>query len=56
MGIVYSLAPPASGKTSWRFNVLYRFLGTTDGADPAAGVIQDASGAIYGSTPLGETW
>jgi uncharacterized repeat protein (TIGR03803 family) len=52
-GIVYSLTPPASGKTAWNFAVLYRFMGTTDGADPAAGVIQDASGEIYGTTPLG---
>jgi len=52
-GVVYKLAPPAVGSTAWGFTPLYRFKGNTDGAQPASGVILDASGTIYGTTALG---
>jgi len=32
---------------------LYQFAGGADGANPAAGVIQDAEGNVYGTTPYG---
>ena len=33
--------------------MLYRFTGSSDGANPAAGVIADKEGALYGTTVLG---
>ena len=35
--------------------VLYRFTGGTDGGDPAAGLIFDKSGNLYGTTVVGGT-
>jgi hypothetical protein len=33
-----------------KFQVLYTFSGRTDGGNPAAGLIQDAAGNLYGTT------
>jgi hypothetical protein len=33
--------------------VLYRFTGGSDGANPVAGLIADASGNLYGTTEFG---
>jgi uncharacterized repeat protein (TIGR03803 family) len=44
-------SPPAQGQT---FKVLYSFAGyPTDGAQPAAGLLMDASGSLYGTTRYG---
>ena len=51
-GVVYKLSPP-SGSGAWTMQTLYRFTGLQDGAQPAATVVEDASGTLYGSTPLG---
>jgi uncharacterized repeat protein (TIGR03803 family) len=56
-GTVFELSPSGNGYTE---TVLYSFCsegGTqcTDGAMPMAGVIQDASGNLYGSTEFGGT-
>jgi uncharacterized protein YceK len=48
-GEVFKLSPPAPGGSVWSFNVLYTFLGQADGGQPNAGLIKDASGAIYGT-------
>lgn len=48
-GIVFELA-----KTGTE-TVLYTFLGGTDGAGPIAGLIQDNSGNLYGTTYYGGT-
>jgi uncharacterized repeat protein (TIGR03803 family) len=52
-GVVYKVAPPASGTGAWAFSTLFAFTGKTDGAQPASGVILDTSGTIYGTTALG---
>jgi uncharacterized repeat protein (TIGR03803 family) len=56
-GVVYSLTPPAKGKTAWTYRVLHTFLGNyyknIDGANPNASLILDSSGALYGTTVLG---
>jgi uncharacterized repeat protein (TIGR03803 family) len=57
-GTVFKLTPPAPGQTQWTETVLYRFAGiytgSVDGANPyAAGLIFDASGALYGTTASG---
>ncbi len=54
-GTVFELSPSGNGYTE---TVLYSFCsqgGTecTDGAEPVAGVIQDASGNLYGTTEFG---
>ena len=49
-GVVFKLVPPAAGQTTWTENVIHVFRGAPDGGQPIAGVIIDASGAIYGTT------
>jgi uncharacterized repeat protein (TIGR03803 family) len=50
-GVVFELTPTADGP--WKETILYRFTGKTDGANPAAGVIQDSAGNLYGTTTGG---
>jgi uncharacterized repeat protein (TIGR03803 family) len=57
-GTVFKLTPPPPGKTAWSEATLHRFRGDftssgEDGANPAAGLIGDAQGALYGTTPAG---
>jgi len=49
-GAVYQLTPSGSG---WSESVLYSFQGSNDGANPAAGVISDSAGNLYGATTVG---
>jgi len=51
-GTVYELSPGKKGK--WTEKTLYSFKGgTKDGREPAAGVVLDADGNIYGTTFYG---
>jgi uncharacterized repeat protein (TIGR03803 family) len=50
-GTVFKLAP--SGPRAYRETVLYSFKGGDDGDQPKAGLIADASGALYGTTQDG---
>jgi uncharacterized repeat protein (TIGR03803 family) len=52
-GTVFKLAPPASAGGAWTETVLYSFMGGSDGSNPVAGLIFDASGALYGTTSHG---
>ena len=52
-GTVFRLTPPRKGQTAWKERVLWSFTGGADGAAPAAPVIMDASGALYGTAGLG---
>jgi uncharacterized repeat protein (TIGR03803 family) len=45
------LAPGAWAASGYK--VLYQFTGGTDGSQPLAGLILDASGNLYGTTPQG---
>jgi uncharacterized repeat protein (TIGR03803 family) len=57
-GTVFMLTPPAAGKTLWTEKVLYSFCqqaDCTDGQRPEAGLIEDASGNLYGTTYNGGT-
>lgn len=46
-GTVFALTPSGS---AWTQRVLYSFNGTADGSAPAAGVVADAAGNLYGTT------
>jgi len=56
-GTIFTLrpSPSASGNALglWNENVLYRFQGGSDGADPFGDVVLDAAGNIYGTTQTG---
>jgi uncharacterized repeat protein (TIGR03803 family) len=47
LAVVLGLAALAQAQT---FTVLYNFTGGSDGGEPFAGVIQDSSGNLYGTT------
>jgi len=49
-GVVFEMTPAAKGK--WKYSVVHDFTGT-DGAYPAAAVIFDKQGNLYGTTELG---
>ena len=49
-GTVFSLTPPAQGKSAWSFKALHAFQGGTDGGVPMAAVFAAKSGALYGTT------
>jgi uncharacterized repeat protein (TIGR03803 family) len=48
LGTVFKLAPNSDG--SWTESVLHSFAGGTDGGLPAAGLIFDAAGNLYGTS------
>ena len=51
LGLTLGASPSAQGQT---FKVLYSFAGyPTDGAQPAAGLVMDAAGNLYGTTRYG---
>ena len=50
-GTVFELTPAAGG--GWTEKVLYSFLGGADGFFPAADLIFDAAGNLYGTTGYG---
>jgi uncharacterized repeat protein (TIGR03803 family) len=52
-GTVFQLIPTAN--PPWTENVLYSFLGGTDGADPGADLTFDSKGALYSTTSHGGT-
>jgi uncharacterized repeat protein (TIGR03803 family) len=54
-GSIFKLTPPTTTGGRWTETVLHTFGGfnASDGAYPAAGLIADASGALYGTTYSG---
>ena len=51
-GTVFQLVPPTKVGGAWTKNTIYSF-GGPDGANPAAGVIADSLGNLYGTTSVG---
>jgi hypothetical protein len=54
-GVVFRLRQPKLKGGSWALIPLYAFLGSPDGAGPAAGVVFDRSGNLYSTTTNGGT-
>jgi uncharacterized repeat protein (TIGR03803 family) len=54
LGTVFMLTPPAVAEGMWTETLLHSFTGDGDGAYPAAGLVSDLSGALYGTTSSGE--
>ncbi|MGA2736080.1 MAG: choice-of-anchor tandem repeat GloVer-containing protein [Bryobacteraceae bacterium] len=53
-GAVFELTPPTVEGGSWTETTIYNFSGENgDGSTPAAGVVVDANGVLYGTTELG---
>jgi len=53
-GTVYELTPPGNGVTHWTETILYAFQGEpTDGTGPAAPLVFDSAGNLYGTTENG---
>ena len=50
-GIIFELSPGSGG--SWTETILYNFSNGQDGANPAAGLIFDSAGDLYGTTEGG---
>lgn len=50
-GTVFKLSPNTNG--TWTETVLARFLGSTDVAQPALGVVMDSAGNLYGASQGG---
>src|SRR5271165_1156389 len=49
-GVVFELTPSGG---SWIESILYRFTGGNDGGSPAAGLIFDGAGNLYGTATVG---
>jgi uncharacterized repeat protein (TIGR03803 family) len=53
-GTVFELSPPAVAGQSWTETILYSFTGTRlHGGEPGPTLAMDASGNLYGTTPVG---
>jgi uncharacterized repeat protein (TIGR03803 family) len=53
LGVVFSLAPPATSGGNWTESILYSFRGGLDGSGPEAGLILGRDGALFGTTIYG---
>jgi uncharacterized repeat protein (TIGR03803 family) len=53
LGTVFELLPPTTGQLAWTEKVLWSFTGGPDGSRPAAPVVLDSNGAVYGTSRLG---
>jgi uncharacterized repeat protein (TIGR03803 family) len=49
-GAVFELSPTQQG--TWTKKLLYSFIGSSDGGQPVGGLVFDAGGNLYGTTPL----
>lgn len=54
-GTVFKLTP-GKRNNKWTHTLLYSFTGGVDGGSPASGLILDAAGNLYGTTPVGGAW
>jgi len=54
-GTSFRLKPPSRKGGNWTFGILYGFAGPPDGGQPAAALIFDKLGNLYGTTQKGGT-
>lgn len=54
-GTVFQLTPPVKVGDPWTESVLYSFSGGVDGSNPAAGVVMDKKGRLFGTAQHGGT-
>lgn len=54
-GTVFKLTPPVVAGDPWSETVLYSFSGGVDGSNPAAGVVMDNKGRLFGTAQHGGT-
>jgi hypothetical protein len=54
-GTVFRLAPSSRKTGAWKFTLLYGFGNNPDGGQPAAGLVFDNAGKLYGTTTEGGT-
>ncbi len=54
-GTVFELVPPSKVQSNWAETTLYSFQGGADGKNPASAVVEDSTGALYGTTYSGGT-
>jgi uncharacterized repeat protein (TIGR03803 family) len=52
-GTVFELNPPTKKGSGWTGRIIHRFQGGDDGDNPAAGLIFDRDGRLYGTTLTG---
>jgi uncharacterized repeat protein (TIGR03803 family) len=50
-GAVFKLTAPGNEGQAWTETILYSFQNQADGGFPAAGLLTDKTGALYGTTP-----
>jgi uncharacterized repeat protein (TIGR03803 family) len=50
-GLIFELTPATGGK--WTYQVVYQFTGSTDGGNPAGGLVFDTAGDLYGTAWAG---
>jgi len=53
-GVIWSLTPPTAPGGTWSEQIIYNFTGAPGTPiDPNAGLVMDANGVLYGTTPHG---
>jgi uncharacterized repeat protein (TIGR03803 family) len=55
-GTVFELTPPVTSGENWAESILWSFGNGSDGVQPKAGLIMDASSNLYGTTIVGGTY